>query len=329
MIRLFFFCFVLLIFGAPARANEGCELKKVLSVESKPDRLRHLFLPVTLMDRETHLMLDTGGAWSVLNEAFAKSLQLPVKRLGHHIQFYDAVGGQLDSYVRVPSMKIAGFQMKRAFDFILVDRGASPSYTRDAGTMGMNFFQGLDIEIDHAKNEITLFLPRDCEGGGVHWADESAWFPFKWNGGIPVVRMQIDGEDINAVVDTGSTVTLIDLDFVRRHFDITPESPGVTKLGSAKLPSGRSAAMYGYTFKTLTVSGVVFENVPARLVDLHSGIGQLILGMNELRFLHLYIATKEKMIYVTAADTRREEVAVMGLSAPTGPRVRLLEPGYR
>jgi hypothetical protein len=49
----------------------------------------------------------------------------------------------------------------------------------------------------------------------------------------------------------------------------------------------------------------------------------LILGMNELRFLHLYIATKERMIYVTAAYAGREDASAVGLTAATTPRAQL------
>jgi len=322
MVRLSLFWLVFIAFSALARADNGCELRQVLTVESKADLGHHLLIPVTIMDRDAHLLLDTGGVWSVMTENFATSLQLPVRRLNRDVEVFDAVGGRISSYVSVPSMKINGIQLKQAFEFLIVDRG-EPANKRFAGTMGMNFFQNIDVDIDNAKKTIGLFLQRDCEGGGAHWSDQATWFPFRWVNGIPVVEMQIDGEEINAVIDTGSTVTLIDIDFVRRHFKITPDSPGVTKLGMIKLPSGRTAETYGYTFKTLSVSGVAFQNVPAHLVDLHSGAGQLILGMNELRFLHLYIATKEKMIYVTAADARRDDTAVMGLSAPTSRRARL------
>ncbi len=49
--------------------------------------------------------------------------------------------------------------------------------------------------------------------------------------------------------------------------------------------------------------------------------------MNELRHLHLYIATKEKMIYVTAADAGHDDAAVTGLSAPANARARLSKDG--
>src|SRR5262245_24860852 len=195
MVRFLFICLVFFVFGASAKADPGCELQRLLSIESKPDRGRHLLMPVTLMDRDTHLLLDTGGAWSMMNESFAKSLQLPIRQYRGEIQFYDAVGGRISSYVSVPSMKISGVQLKHAADFLVIARGDMPGYVRDAGTMGMNFFSKLDIEIDNAKRTIALFLQRDCEGGGVHWADESTWFSFRWDGGIPVARMQIDSED--------------------------------------------------------------------------------------------------------------------------------------
>jgi hypothetical protein len=51
----------------------------------------------------------------------------------------------------------------------------------------------------------------------------------------------------------------------------------------------------------LSIAGVTFENVPVLLSKFDSG-KDVLLGMHEMRHLHLYIAYKEGRIYITAAD---------------------------
>jgi hypothetical protein len=89
----------------------------------------------------------------------------------------------------------------------------------------------------------------------------------------------------------------MDLDVAKSHFGITPTSPGVESKGEQRLPSGRTRAFYRYTFKTLTVSGITFENVRVTLGDFQDI--PLVLGMHEIAQLHVYIASKRKIIYAT------------------------------
>jgi len=62
-------------------------------------------------------------------------------------------------------------------------------------------------------------------------------------------------------------------------------------------------ALFSYTFKTLVISGIAFENVPVHLGEFEDK--DLVLGMNELKFLRLYFAFKNNMIHLTAAEAGR------------------------
>ncbi len=60
---------------------------------------------------------------------------------------------------------------------------------------------------------------------------------------------------------------------------------------------------YSYAFKSLSMGGVAVTNpkvalsdAPTVLADEH---GSLVLGMTELRFLHLYFAYHERKLYIS------------------------------
>lgn len=119
-------------------------------------------------------------------------------------------------------------------------------------------------------------------------------------GALPIAKEQLDNEDIRVILDTGSSVSWLSLDVARRHFGLTPESPGVIKRGEIVMPSGKKVTTYAYTFGALTLSGIRFENVQIELGDFDHA--ELVLGMHELRHLRLYFAFKSGVVYATAAD---------------------------
>jgi lipoprotein NlpI len=74
--------------------------------------------------------------------------------------------------------------------------------------------------------------------------------------------------------------------------------------------SGALLRTYRRTFQTLDLGGVKFQNVPIALAEFRGP--ELILGMHELRFMRLYLAYRERKLYVTA--TPPEIVATDAMS---------------
>lgn len=87
----------------------------------------------------------------------------------------------------------------------------------------------------------------------------------------------------------------MDLDLAKSAFGITPSSPGVEALPEETMISGKKVKFYTYTFKTMDVSGIVFNDVEVTMGDFENT--PLILGMAEISKLDLYIAFKRKILY--------------------------------
>ena len=85
------------------------------------------------------------------------------------------------------------------------------------------------------------------------------------------------------------------------QFGITPDSPGVTRLGPGRYANGTELfQMYRYTFDELYISGLRFENVPVLLLDVDDY--DIELGMHELKYLHLYFAFAEGKVYAAVNE---------------------------
>jgi predicted aspartyl protease len=323
LIRNLILAAVLSAFAAlPVLGAESCTLTRHAVIPFTTDNTAHIYLPATLADHPTRLMVDTGGSWSLINEPLAERLGLKIRTLGDGL-FVDASGAAIDKYVVVPGLKLGDLSFPVPVEFFIARLPQNKPLEEKGGTLGLNIFTHMDLEIDNAAKTVTLFTQNNCaEGDAVYWADEAVTLKYRAErsraptGGrlgrpqshitLPIVGAELEGEDVRVLFDTGSAVTSIDIDLARRRFGIGPGSPGVQPAGRAYLPSGRTVDLYTYTFKTLTISGIRFENVPVRLGKFDD-TAELTLGMHELKLLRIYFAFKDGLIHVTAADAKRSQ----------------------
>jgi predicted aspartyl protease len=288
------------IAAAAAQAAEPCKLVRMASVDANVDGSDHLYIPAELAGRATKLMVDTGGAWSLIKAELADELKLE-RHYSQSIDIVDASGTSLRQYVQVPHLKLGDLTFSGNTDFIVMS-GYHGRLDDFGGTIGLNIIARFDVEMDNAAKTINLFHPKHCPRIGAYWANEYVELPLINAGGLPETKVDIEGEKIRALIDTGSTRTFMDIDLAQRKFGLTTSSPGVTPHSELTLPSGKVTKTYAYTFKTLTISGFRFDDVEVILDD---GDGGLTLGMNELKQLHLYFSFKEEMLYATTADAHR------------------------
>jgi hypothetical protein len=153
-------------------------------------------------------------------------------------------------------------------------------------------------------------------------------------GGAPIlgtdirVDVTLDGHAFTGNIDTGAEVSSINSAAARRYYDILASELGPPFGGETASPAhdqGASTAAGGtesvtvtgfraeHRFHALTFGGVTVTNPLFVLRREPSDAGRvgsarrpdITIGMNVLRALHLYFAFKERVLYVSAADTAR------------------------
>jgi predicted aspartyl protease len=316
--------FVVLAAGANAQT---CSLAQMASLDMTilPDG--RFTVPVSVNGTALQFMVDTAGVFSKLSGTAADALKLERKATGATMY---GVGGKIP----VQSVKASSFMLgqneARDFHFIVDDR-LNDAASKIDGVLASDMLTLFDIEIDSAHAKFNLFSQDHCPGKVVYWTRAGyAELPFHLSGdnlhssrdNHIDLAMQLDGHEVSASLDTGSSTTWLRMKSATQIFGLDENSPGMKRVsgeGSNSLP------VFERHFESLTMGGladkdptilIIADNMENAFRMEHSEksrddpiygmqfeIEDLTLGMSVISRLHVYIAFKEHKLYVTDADT--------------------------
>ena len=290
----------LMMVAGAARAADApdCRLKIVASLEMQTTMDGRVTIPVKVEGHDYRLMVDTGGYINTVSPGVVKHEGYkPAISLGTRLKGMGT--SMLSTYVTVKDFAIGNAHGKD-FNFF-VDNDNS---VFEDGTLAPQIMASYDTDIDFAHDKFSLILPDHCPGQVVYWTKT----PFgvvdmsmenRTHISVPVV---IDGKEIDAILDTGAHTSYINMSLAAR-LGVDEKNP-LTKLrGNNMRVNGMAGAIYNYPFKTLSFGAVTVNNPQIQIVsDKVWTENRLLLGVGILRQLHLYIAYKEKKLYVTPAQ---------------------------
>jgi predicted aspartyl protease len=306
----------LLFNGVPARAAaqdlsspaakrddwpQDCELVRLARL---PMTLKtgHVVIPASANGKPLMLGIDTGGYGSSLTKAGIGRLGLPyAAKLGAIIH---AIGGAWvsEGNVRLDQFRIGDLALNGVF---LPEMVAFPGVD---GLIGPDILGRYDVELDFGGKSVSLFKPHPCSDHAVYWASAYAVIPFTLtDNGHVRVPVALDGRNMDAVLDTGAGISVMSLRDANRVFDLTPVSAGIEAANpvSGTLWHDRVNA-YAYTFKALAIGGMTISSPRVELLDGRNFLGKdfatLVLGNDVLSHFHLYIAYRQRKLYVTDAQ---------------------------
>lgn len=296
--------FALLAFCAalvPLRAQEqDCRLKLLASLPMRTDRTDRLIVAASIEGHPAQMMVDTGSPIAILSHAYAEAQNLRQIELGKsRMQLYGGIA--LKNYVRVENFEFGGVPFSQVI--FLVTPNDQPLADTD-GVVGSDFLSNFDADFDFVNSKLNLFAPHPCDGRAVYWTQGPvAKIPFETGdgGGHIVVPVELDGHAMKAVLDTGASTSVVNLESTLETFGLTKDSPILEPV-----PGSGKDQVYRYPFKVLTVGGLTVNNPNILLIPMglsHFG-HEILLGIPILRQLHLYIAYKERMLYITPASAQ-------------------------
>ena len=310
----------------PAHAGAQCALNILSALELRPSSSMPM-IDAMIGDKRVGLLVDTGGGMSSLTKRAVRELNLQtgqyVNSDGTILTLKDVTGQTEALQVRLPSITLGRIRQEGVYFMVLPgeDNAAGPSMEDFGGILGTDVLRNVDVELDFAANKINLIAPNQCGGNVVYWqAPAVAVVPITLDRfGQITFRMQLDGRRVTAMLDTGASSTVLNLDTARRTFRIDVNGPDVEKIG--ELTGGYSANMYRRRFNSLAFEGVTISNpmlvmMPNMMGGVNpaaprtgsiiredrNGLPDVILGMNVLSQMHVYIGYRERKMYLTTAN---------------------------
>jgi predicted aspartyl protease len=316
-VRAYFFAFICASFFAGTVMADDCKLARIADLNVQLSRGK-IFVPVSIEGASRLMALDTGAPLSAVDPQAAADLKLVTHRIYQGVLF-DVTGKQFTEMAVVHTLGIGDMRTQNAH--LLVWPSRMSDDPQMGGTLAADLLRHYDVDLDFANRKVGLFSQDHCPGKVVYWqAQAVAVIPMRVvSSGHIIVPVMLDGRQFDAVLDTGSYNTYLSLEAAQRVYGLTPDSPELQRIKGADGPN--SIPVYRHTFSTLTLEGISIANPPVyiwhdvtkyslasqspaggwrfRDADESGGMTDMILGLHELRNLHVYIAYEEQKIYVT------------------------------
>jgi len=297
-------------FGAASAPAKECKLVQLAALPFSWTQEGRITVPVGIEGAQRHWLFDTGTPASMIDYPTATELNLTRKRIFHGA-FFVGSGESASESAMIRELTIGNLV---AHDVqVIVNPGRGPYGPQFSGLLGADLLQNQDIELDFKGAKLNIFSQEHCPGAVVYWpANAVAIVPVRviTESGHIIVPVSLDGVKMDALLDTGASRTFLTLKAAHDRMNLSTRD--LVESGEV---FGRKA--YKHTFKTLVLEGITIKNpevilyseqvsgkvkpeIGTRLAAPVSGVEDMILGMSQLRHLRIYIAYKEKKLYITA-----------------------------
>ena len=317
---------------AAAWADDQCpKLNLVASVGMHIGDDGRAYVPMTVAGVSKSMLIDTGGFFTQMTQAGADELKLsPYKTRAQLI----GVTGDIASMAVRASFKLDSLYSDE-MDFVILApvHNFADDVPDAVGIIAPNLLRIYDADFDFGNNKFNLISQDHCDGRVIYWtSDNVAVVPMRINqAGHITLQVNIDGHDLPAILDTGASHSVMNLNTAELEFGIVPGATDTPVAGH--MFADGSGTIYRHQFKSLALEGLAVGNPTMEIVpdmmgrkqtdpadsiehdtrihdrSFERGLPQVIVGMDVLRKLHVYIAYKEQKIYITGAKPAKSTAA--------------------
>ena len=282
-------------------------------------------IPVRINGVDKLFLFDTGGGLTQIARGTAQELNLTLHR--GNVRVFDLAGNVSSDQTMVDSFS---FGQLLQTDVPLPISSPIPF----EGIFAPDRLLDYDVDVDFGADTLSLSSPGHCPGGAPAWP-AMAMVPIALEGTHIVVPVTLDGQAMDAILDTGASYSTLQVEYAQRLF--------MFPLGDAQTPQSgilngvASLKTYRHVFQSLAFGGVTIRNLRLTLIPDAMGRGgdpsrtqsaltaaapKMIIGMDVLRHMHISLAFRDKKMYVTAA-TGTVTAARAPVPAALSPQQRL------
>lgn len=272
-------------------------------------------VPLKINGNDVQFIFDTGGATTMINREAAEKLHLSIQAT--YLKMVNVAGGNTADRAHIDQFDIGRLHGKDTYFPV------SPFKYMD-GVLSLNFMLPYDIDVDFGTDKLNFFSQDHCPGGVQYWkADAVAVVPFTVDDAHIYVQVTVDGQPVNAILDTGATGTIMRMDIAQQRYKLTMGDEATPLVEKKPDADPKAPKFYTHIFKTLAFGAIevnnphlgILEDVWKRdesgqqLVDRARSakdrvnlLPELTIGMNVLSKLHVYFAFAERKMYISPAS---------------------------
>jgi len=316
--------------GASFAHATDCSLTRVaaLSLSERADGA--LLVPVTLDQTNVFLVLSTSAPNSSLRSEFVERHQLRTREVDNWTTTgADGRKSPMRAAI-VDDLSLGKIHFERSRMQVNPATSTTADWEHEGipivGFMGWEMLSGFDVELDVSHHVLNLYSQNSCPDNVVFWADRyDKTQIFKGGTGEIYFPMELDGRKLETALGTFYATTLLRTDVTKKLYKFDEHSSGVFQAaepGGIDKPYYRAMAInsHGLSVVNARVALTVIQK-DARRCEIAETAGvvgygypclavhPLTLGRNVLSKLHIYIATKQEMMYFTAADAGHTDTA--------------------
>jgi hypothetical protein len=280
--------------AAPSRAETLCGtvLGRPLPITSLRTGLGAV--PATVGNRDAKLVIDTGAAFSLLDDRLAADLHLPHSSRSNASLFG---GFQITDFVTVGDLRI-GDRALAPEEFGVFSQLAGDGVQ---GTLGAPALAHNAFDLDFPGSTLRFIAPTACRGGGADLWTFSPVASVSWRQSGPQILFMVtlDGEDLLAILDSGADHSSMDLHTAKSQLGLG--SSELSDLGAHQI-NGGDVRVYGHRFSQLEAGDLRLAAPDVQIVAIpHQKRGpQLILGADFLRRVRVFVDWERQKTYFAA-----------------------------
>jgi len=203
-------------------------------------------------------------------------------------------------------------------------------YPAFGALVGADLLMQHDMELALGVHQLKFFNPVGCNDRHIaYWDKNAVMLPMATLSATdhrPVVTVEVDGQSLRAMIDTGSPVSVMSLSAAARA-GVTPKSPGVKPMKSAT-PGAKSTSWVA-PFHQFSIGDEDVKNLKMPILDLKgvvsvapgTAVPDMILGEDFLRAHHVLFSTSQQSFYLSyvGGSVFNMDVTAHAASAPAAP----------
>lgn len=288
-----------LLFATQARADNACHYVEQANLQlSHPAQSSMPTVAGAINGKPVNLLLDTGASQTSVLREEAERQNLNPERIQRLSQ---GIGGLTSVFlVKLKDFAIGDAHAKNLRFPVIEALG----HTGAAGLIGADFLMQYDVELDFANHRIKLFRADHCDERALAYWDRNAMsVPMQLTDGSQhaLVQVTINGSTLWALIDSGASISVIDL-AAARQLGFATDAPGVNYSGKISGIGPHQRDSWRMTFDSFAIGEEVVQHPRIAVMDGgDSFLGrkpfQMILGRDFLTAHRVLLATSQQQFY--------------------------------